>query len=277
MTHLLETFHASQALVQRLEAFWVAKAEAWAKTVRNNRIPAHEASKSQVSRAVAVLWFEFYTEDLSTVERNYIAYDFTKRWLDAPYLQTTEVIHPATRKKEKTNALLYVPVTDVLGDFIMRALRSEEKGAEYPVSNPDKVVRDGWIREAAEKPLLLQEEEDALNAKGADFPRGVISESELVKDELPEVSEPDVEDFRLILSEVKKNAARYAVNYRRKYGYAEKDTMQKIKRLDLSRVAECLVCGNAFYRHDMRRVYCDTQQSSGRRSTCQRISEEVAS
>ena len=276
MTHLLEIFHASPELTERLEAFWVAKAKAWAKTAHNNRIPAHEASRAQVGRAVAVLWYEFYTEDLSTDDRNYIAYDFTKRWIDAPHLRKVVVIHPATRKKEKTMDLLYVPITDVLGDFVIRAMQEDEKYAEYPVSNPDRVIRKDRDRRAAEVFLLSQTDADATLDEGGAIPNGWVSEIKLIKDELTPVSEPTVDKYQAELRRVKKYAGFYAATYAEERGCNEAETLKRIRKLDLSRVAECLICANAFYRHDMRQVYCDCQQNEDRRlSTCQRIGAEM--
>ena len=272
---LAQIYIVTPALVERVEAFWDTKSEEWAKTAHNNRIPAHMAIEAQLSRAVAVLWFEFDKVALTTTEREYIAQDFIIRWISDWRLRSIRVVHPATRKKEKTDEMFRVPITDVLGDFVMNPDIVAERRVDYPVENPDKEVRGERKRRKTEFSILLQEESDALKADGEEYPRGMVAESKLVKTHETELSEPDVDEFRAELLDVKRNAAEYATKYRDRFGYTEAETMQRIYDLDLSRVAECVSCGNAFYRHDLRQVYCDTQRTKGRRSMCQKKAEEM--
>ncbi|KAB2332927.1 hypothetical protein [Bacillus mesophilum] len=216
----------------------------------------------EVQSALNRFWDANYTQEYTADERNQLAEDFTLEWLDPSKIKIDKpfIRHPATRKRERSRSCT---VADVLADFIMRVDQVAERQQEYPVTNPDRSVRDDRDRMQKERSIFFQYEMDAM-VEGDVMPSGLVTELQLADDSIEDILfaevAPDIEAFRQELRRVKQNAEFYTTTLAEKYGYQRKDVLRRIRKLDLSRVRECKVCGSAFYAHDYRRHICDMQQ-----------------
>ncbi|MHC8516193.1 hypothetical protein [Sporosarcina sp. ITBMC105] len=220
-----------------------------------------------VQRALYKLWYEYYTQHMPQEKRNQLAADFAEKWLDPSLIKVDKpfIRHPATRRKVIQPSFT---IAEVLADFILRAMQEEEKFADYPVLNPDTELRREFDRKEKERSIVFESEQDTGAADSAESITPTkqpysVSERELplvesVEDELFAEITPTVDAFRRQLEKVKMNARKYARKYESQ-GYQYADTLRRIRRLDITRVRECLECQGAFYAHDFRRYVCDLQ------------------
>lgn len=216
-----------------------------------------------VQRALNDLWYANYTKLIKQAERNQLAADFAEQWLDPSRIKVDKpfIRHPATARKVFQRNYT---VAEVLADFILRAKRKEEKSAEYPILNRDTELRREQSRRQYERSIVFESEtDDDAEGMAESLPPYSVYERDLtidnsIESELFAETSPTVDDFRRQLGKVKANVRKYAREYEAK-GYSYSDTLRRIKRLDLSRVRECVECGQAFYAHDLRRYVCDMQ------------------
>ncbi|WP_088105240.1 hypothetical protein [Halalkalibacter urbisdiaboli] len=230
-----------------------------------------------VQRALEAFWYEHYTKEYDTSRRNELVEEFAFKWLDNSKIKADRpfIRHPATKKRQYNREYT---VGEILADFIMRVDQVEERSKEYPISNPDHKLTGERDREAQERAIFFQWEEDALDKeRGETVPPYSVKESDFaqdcsIEDILFSEEVPCVKAFRGRLRKVKRFAEFYATSFAEEYGYDKREILRRIRVLNLDRVRECLVCGGAFYARDMRMIYCDCQQDKGSiRSTCQRI------
>jgi hypothetical protein len=233
-----------------------------------------------VQNALDAFWYEHYTKEYTTEERNQLAEEFADNWLEKVSAVKPFIRHPATKHKRFNRELT---VSEVLADFIMRANQFEERQAEYPVNNPDRERNTSKKREAEERSIFFQGWEDALDKdKGESVPAYSVTESEFeqensIEDVIFQEEVPDVSKFITRLRHVKEFADFYATSFAEEYGFDKADAKKRIRQLDLSRVRECEICGGAFYARDLRLRYCDCQQEATKNlSTCQKIAKKKA-
>ncbi|AZV45180.1 hypothetical protein BAOM_4601 [Peribacillus asahii] len=216
-----------------------------------------------VQKALTVFWYKYYTQPLTTEQRIELADQFIADWLDSSKVKTDKpfIRHPATRLREYGRVHT---VADVLADFIMRVDQVVERSEEYPVINQDASVNSAKERKEKERSIFYEYEEDNME-EGDVLPPYSVKVSSIVldnsiEDELFAETAPSVKKFQAELRKVKHYKEFFATSFAEEYGYDRKDTLRKIKRLDLSRVRECKICGSAFYAHDFRRYVCDIQR-----------------
>ncbi|MDF1510195.1 hypothetical protein PZE06_18840 [Robertmurraya sp. DFI.2.37] len=221
--------------------------------------------EKDVQAALNVFWYVHYTKTYTTDERNRLAEQFAKQWLDPTKVKIDKAFirHPATAKRDFSRDYT---VAEVLADFIMRVDQVAERSEEYPVNNPDHAVNGARERQENERSIYFQYEDDIAEQKGEEprLPPYSVRENSIVaensiEDVLFAEHSPDIIKFRAELRHVKQFAEFYATTFAEEYGFKKAETMRKIKSLDLSRVRECEICGSAFYAHDLRRHVCDMQ------------------
>lgn len=225
-----------------------------------------EAEKA-VQRALYELWYEHYTKPMTQTERNQLAADFAEKWLDPTRIKVDKpfIKHPATARKEFQRLCT---VAEVLADFILRVDQNAEKSADYPILNRDAEVRREESRRNRERSIVFESEydngaSDMAEGQSYQLPPYSVLERDLtiensIEDELFAETPPTVEAFQQQLGKVKRNARKVARKYEEQ-GYSYADALRRIRRLDVSRVRECVECGQAFYAHDLRRYVCDLQ------------------
>lgn len=225
-------------------------------------------SETTVQNALYELWYDFYTSNITTKERNELVEEFTEQWLDSTKIKVDKpaYYHPMNRLKQRYDQ---PPVTamSILADFILRASEVSERDEEYPVHNAESELTREDNRKRDEVGLFSDEIDVEA---GERVPYGMISEAEAIAQMYTPRKPLEVEGYRMELARVKRYVGFYATTFLEEYGYNKDDTLRKIKALRLERVRECLVCGGAFYAHDLRRSVCDQQHgimTGGRRST----------
>lgn len=216
-----------------------------------------------VQGALDAFWYEHYTNEYTTDERNKLAEAFTDKWLDSTKIKVDKayIRHPATKTR------LYdrnYTVVEVLADFIMRVRQVSERSQEYPIGNPDYDVNGARFRQEHERSIFFQNEQDAMEEGETLPPYSVTEDSFEQKNSIEDVlfaeNAPDIDRFRKELRHIKKFADFYATTYADERSLDKKEVLRRIKRLDLSRVRECEICGSAFYAHHLRRHVCDMQR-----------------
>lgn len=230
---------------------------------------AHRATQS----AINDLWYRHYSTPMSQDDRNRLVEAFADEWLVDPAFNPAEafILHPATSKRDWTR----VTVTDVLTDFIMRALQSDEKAAEYPVENPDRQADGKAARRDSELSLVSDNHLDEETAGEIIRDDYSVLESELVDSYTPRVT--SVESYTRQLEDVKEFAPYYAQTYAEERGEPVSEVLRRIGRLDIGRLRRCTECGNGFYAHDLRRRVCDQQIGIGTDlSACEKLAKNRA-
>lgn len=224
-------------------------------------------AETVVQNALYELWYDYYTQPISTKERNELVQEFTDKWLDSTKIKVDKATyyHPMTRLKQRFDR---PPVTaaEILADFIIRADMHEERNAEYPVTHDEQDLTLEDRRRTNELGLFSDELDDEA---GERVPFGYVSEADAIAQSYEPKDPPTVEEFRAELARVKKYAEFYATSFEEDYGYNYDDALKRIKGLRLERVKECIVCGGAFYPRNVRREVCDQQHgimSGGGRS-----------
>lgn len=230
----------------------------------------------EVKRAIFSFYYEY--RKMPQDERNRLADEFLAEWSGKVDITKKITPHPATKRKS------YAPsysVADIIADFIMQPMMAEERCAEYPVLNNDTEVRREQARRSTDKHPhyhLVFDGEMPTDRFGMSegMPPFSMDESDFNNEDPFEIlfGEPDastVEELCKLIEDVKANRT-YFVN---KYEDLKKDWNEEtknkkrtaknidnaIRKLDVSRVRECIVCGQAFYAHDWRRETCDTQRT----------------
>lgn len=233
-----------------------------------------------VQLAIYDLWYKHYTNDkVTTKYRNDMVRVFNALWADSTKIKVNKPFlrHPATRLKDFSRSYT---IEEILADFILCIEQVAERTAEYPINGVEKVFRDTVKDRGRLAGIYSQDEEDMNEMADGEHLRQTglprINESSMSKYDLSEysviekqskVGEPvynveaddvAIRKFQRILMNEKKKAVGYARLYAND-GYDYKDTLRRIKKLDVSRVRTCVECGNVFYAHDRRRYICDLQ------------------
>src|SRR5699024_3573926 len=172
--------------------------------------------------------------------------------------------HPAHYKRDSSARYRQYEVSEILADFIIRA---EDDASGLTASPQTQETRNNRINERETLTDFTDRFNDDVQAE--DKPAGWLSEydvyqqrGELYPDFTEEVEpEISVDEFKATINRIKDNAKEYAGKYSEKYGKDYKETLKRIRKLDNNRVAICEECGDVYYKHDMRRMYCDLRPS----------------
>lgn len=243
-----------------------------------NYMKFYQVSRSEIAvqKALYDLWYKHYNDKgLQTADRRELVDDFIAEHLsvDTVLLTKSFIRHPQTRKKQFGRTA--TPL-EVLADFMLNVDAIEERTQEYPIKSAESSFRHEMQRKKTEQSIYFQDEYDAdheialsqMHQRGyitPTMPSNSVSESELigyaseVEAEFFREEPQSVQSFRRILRNVKRNPKKYALRFEAK-GRSYKETIERIRKLDDSRVKACYICREPFYAHDKRRIICDLQQ-----------------
>lgn len=223
--------------------------------------------KSNIQKSLYELWFKHYTSKLTGEQRSELVQEFIDDHLQGYDITTYTAKHPAHYHRESDVKFRLYPVAEILADFIIRA---ENDDSGLTASPQTQVNREFSINKHEELMDFIEETDEDKSARqeagetSTAFTEGKIYQRrpDLYPD-FTEEGEPEmtVDEFKSMIENVKAYAKEYAEMYADKYGKDYRDTLRRIKRLDIERVAVCEECGEVYYRHDMRRKYCDLRPS----------------
>lgn len=236
----------------------------------------------EAQKAICIFWDE--NKGVPQQWRNKLIEEFTDEWGGKVSLTKPFIRHPSTRKKNFKNDF---SILDILTDFILDTPQVEERKKEYPIYNEEKRFRDESSRKGLELSVIFDEDKSDKNDFSYVPPYSIEEHSFNARDPIEELffSESNAEtvlELSELIEEVKRNEDEYIKKYANPFAewnqYSDKkrteDNVRKaIRRLDVSRVTECRVCGGAFYAHDKRSEICDIQPypHNKKRSCCQVI------
>lgn len=214
-------------------------------------------AETAVQNALYELWYDFYTQPITTKERIELVEEFTDKWLDATKIKVDKATyyHPMTRLKQRFDRP-QVTALEILGDFIMRADMHEERDAEFPVTHDEQDITLEDRRKKEEVGLFSDEVDFEA---GERVPSGYISEADAIAQMYTPSKPQKIEEFREELERVMKYPEFYATSFEEDYGYDYDESMKRIKALKLDRIKVCEVCSRPFYSRNIRRVVCDQQ------------------
>lgn len=222
-------------------------------------------SIQEMQRAVYDLWFNHYTKADATT-RNELVERFIDEQLDGKSpgdLEHIKLKHPANYLRESEEKVRRYEIGDILADFIIRA---EDDESELTTSRQTAVNREHRRNEQEVYIDFSDTYDDEMQADNR--ATGVISEYDLNEsnpeyypDFTAEGAALTVDEFKGMIANIKANAREYAEIYSEKYSKDFDHTLKQIRKLDTERVAICEECSEVFYKHDMRRKFCDLRPS----------------
>lgn len=220
---------------------------------------------TNIQMALYDLWFKYYTDDLNGSQRSDLVQSFIDDNLQGYDISKVTAKHPAHYKRESDVKHRQYPIVEILGDFIIRA---EEDDAKLTTSAQTSVNHENRRNERevfTDFTDSYDDEEDAANKT-----TGLYTESDIYKecsDELyidfTEIIDGGMttDQFKSLITYVKSNAKDYAKTYAKRFGKDYRMILRQINGLDTERVSMCNECGDVYYKHDLRRKYCDLRPS----------------
>lgn len=224
-------------------------------------------TRPNIQSALYGLWFNHYTT-ATDEQRSLLVQEFIDEYLQDVSPAAAKAIkakHPAHyRRGESPAKYRLYPVAEILADFIIRA---EDDASGLTASPQTQENR----KNARNKNEVHTEFTDRFDDEEGfeDKPAGLQTEFDVYKggrDLYPDFTaevelELTIDEFRAMIERIKASAEKYAEMYVEKYGKDYRETLRRIKRLDIKRIAICEECSEVFYKHDMRRKYCDLRPS----------------
>lgn len=219
-----------------------------------------------IQRAIYDLWINHYTKGQTGEQRSELVRQFIDDYLEGYDTTTYKLRHPAHYLKESDVKFRRYPVAKILADFIIRAEDDESRLTVSPqTANNRKNKRN--VKEAlTDFTDLFDDDDDKGSQKklaGLQTEYNVYKARPELYPDFTEQSEPEltVDEFKAMIERVKANAEEYASKYSEECRRGYKDTLRRIRQLDVDRVAICDECGEVYYKHDLRRKYCDLRPS----------------
>lgn len=232
---------------------------------------------TNIQTALYDLWFKYYTDDLSGEQRSNLVQSFIDDNLQGYDISKVTAKHPAHYKRESDVKHRQYPIIEILGDFIIRA---EEDVTRLTTSAQTSVNRENRRSERevfTDFTDSYDDEEDAANKTV-----GLYTESDIYKErsnelyiDFTEIIDEDMttDQFKSLITYVKSNAEKYAKTYARRFDKDYRMILRQINGLNIYRVSICNECGDVYYKHDLRRMYCDIRPSCGVNAKRRRESE----
>lgn len=223
------------------------------------------------------LFYTHYRKDLSQNERQALATDFMGKHFDKISPSKPFMKHPLNHISPyaKTSSAL-----EILADFLLAPKQATEKLEEYPILSADRALKKDVQKAKVEKTLIFQHEiPDNEEGEASKVPPGCIVEDEAISHPSAESEAMSAIDEKIIfegvprkvyeyrkqIRHVKRHANFYAASFE-EMGHNYEFALRKIKALDVKRVYECGICGNAAYARDLRKLeskVCDQQRGTG--------------
>lgn len=211
------------------------------------------------------LWFKHYTTDLTGEQRSQMVERIIDEHFNKVDITKVKANHPAHTKRESDARYRKYAIAEILADFIIRA---EDDVSGLTTSPQTYENHQHRINETEINTDFADGYDDMecgeIDRRGVHTENNVynnaLNEYKTIESELfKEVRCDDEAEFIDLILTIQESADYYAKIYAEKYRKEYKATLKRIKQLDVERVATCEECGEAFYRHDMRRKYCDLQ------------------
>lgn len=220
---------------------------------------------TKIQTALYDLWFKYYTRNLTDEQRSNYVQSFIDENLQGYDISTLRAKHPAHYKRESDSKHRLYPIVEILGDFIIRAEEDVTKlttSAQTSVNHENRRNEREVLTDFTDN---YNDEEDAANVKVGTYTEYDVykqSSTDLYID-FTEISGEylSMDQFKTMIKQLQTDSKEYAGVYSRKYDKDYDKTLRSIRRLDVNRVAICEECGEVYYRHDLRRKYCDLRPS----------------
>ena len=222
---------------------------------------------TKIKKALYDLWFKHYTT-ATNAERVKLAETLINGLLRDYDITKYKTKHPAYYHKESDVKFKLFTVAEIIADFIIRAEEDDSRLTKSPQTANNRENQRN-IKEVLTDFTDLLDDDDELESQeklaGLQMEYNVYKARPDLYPDHTEPAEPEltVEEFKEMIERVKANAKEYAAIYSGKYRKDYKDTIRRIRQLDVERVAICEECGGVYYRHDLRRKYCDLQDICG--------------
>lgn len=217
------------------------------------------SNKYQIQGDLNRIWFKYYTQPITSEQRVKLAEAFIKRYDNGVNPLTTEFQHPQTALQGRYNER-DLSLAEILADFILRAedvndgtIHSHETQENRKDRRRDKELR-----------IYEEEMDDGAKEAGERMPSHHITQERThERMNAPRIAESGKSNsqrkVRAELVNVKEYPEYYATSFKEDHGKEYDETIRRIRRLDLNRIRTCVVCGDGFYAHDLRRKVCDRQ------------------
>lgn len=221
---------------------------------------------AKIQKALYDLWFKHYTTADSNT-RIELVEEFIDEHLEGNTPANLEHIrckHPANYQRGIKDKLRLYNIGEILSDFIIRA---EEDETELTASRQTVMNRNQQRKQREVYVDFTDTFDDDMQAvirkSGAITEYDLLGKNPLLYPNFAdeEVEELTVDEFKDMIKTIKADARKYAGIYSSKYRKDFDETLKRIRRLDVNRVAICEECGEVYYKHDMRRKYCDLRPS----------------
>lgn len=170
--------------------------------------------------------------------------------------------HPFIRKR---SIVLYC-IHDILTDWLLAVDQVAERSVEYPIENADKRANREKHERLNVYSLVLdgnkQDEGDYRTPPYSIEESAISNRNPIENIFFSEETYNTVRSLRERLLHVKKFRDFYVTTYSVEMSEkcrSREEVDKAIRKLDITKVKECEICGNAFYAHYRGRIHCDTQ------------------
>lgn len=225
------------------------------------------ANTISIQHALYDLWFRYYAEELTGEQRSSLVQSFIDEHTEGYDITSYTAKHPAHFHRESDIKYKQYKVIDILTDFIIRGEDDHTgltQGAQTAANRKNKRKKHEELADFSED----SDEDIDGTVTPVSIEHDLYRDNPELYDDFTEEKEPEltVDEFTAMILDVKENAKYYADIYSAKYRKNYKDTLRRIRRLDVDRVDICEECGGVYYKHDLRSRYCDLQGDD--KSTC---------
>lgn len=228
-------------------------------------------------RAAIKATYDFWGANKKTPQqlRNKLVESFLAEWSTKINVMKPIMMHPDTRRKDYSRSRC---IADIMADFILSIDQVDERNQEYPIENAEKAFRENVKRRQYERSIVFQDEIDR-EAEDYQTPSYSIEEyafnarNPIEETFFKEDNAETVEELRDLLTHVKKYRPFYVTTYSTEIpekGRKPEKVDRAIRKLDITKVKECEICGGSYYAHYRGRIHCDAQKYPERnQSACE--------
>lgn len=218
-------------------------------------------AEKQVSEALRKFWLEHYKKrhSYTSDKRNELAETFiTEHIGEYPFFKginptTPFLYHPAIYGS--VNAVK-ANIYDILADFIVASDNIAENKAEYPTKS--QRYNFDARQEQLRNEIAIHDNEDS---DASQPPHTVKMEKVDVAPVFYPLDEIITEDdLQKMISRIKADPKRWAIDLAKFYGYSREEAAEGIKRMKLENVKTCEVCHNAYHAKDKRQKVCELRK-----------------
>lgn len=195
--------------------------------------------------------------------RKHLANYFILEWKTRVSMTRKFMRHPFIRKK---SIVLYC-IHDILTDWLLAVDQVAERSKEYPIENADKRANREKHERVNVYSLVLEgakQDEEEYRTPPYSIEERTISTRNPIEDIFfAEDTYKTIEALSDRILHVKKFREFYVTTYSVEMPEkcrSREEVDKAIRKLDITKVKECEICGGAFYAHYRGRIHCDTQK-----------------